>query len=77
MTNGADIKNSVEAVMAVCLGQAKWIGRGDEHSGVVLDSEGNAVGSYSDCAYGVRGFAVHTKEFGGFVKRDELQILPD
>lgn len=41
-------------------------------SGEVLDSDGQVIGSASDYIYGGRGFAVHTRAFGGYVSSDQI-----
>jgi hypothetical protein len=46
--------------------------RPGERSGAVLDAAGNVIGNASDYIYGGRGFAVHTKPFGGFVPSEQI-----
>lgn len=41
-------------------------------SGEVLDDAGNRIGDASDYIYGGRGYAVHTRPFGGFVPESQI-----
>jgi hypothetical protein len=43
--------------------------------GVVLDDDDNPIGSASDWAYGGKGFAVHTRPFGGYVPLDQIEFV--
>lgn len=49
-------------------------GPGRRH-GEVLDDAGNVIGSAADYIYGGKGFAVHTRPFGGYVPCDQIQFV--
>jgi hypothetical protein len=43
--------------------------------GFVLDDNDNIIGSAQDTTYGGRGFAVHTRPFGGFVPMEQIEFV--
>ncbi len=43
--------------------------------GAVIDEQGAEIGTAHDYPYGGRGFAVHTREFGGFVPVDSVEFV--
>ena len=43
--------------------------------GDVLDDDDNVIGSASDFIYGGRGFAIHTKAYGGFVPSENIDFV--
>lgn len=43
--------------------------------GDVLDNDGNRIGDASDYIYGGRGFAIHTRPFGGFVPLEQIEFV--
>jgi hypothetical protein len=70
-------EGAVAIVWLTCLG-AKWRLRripGDEHFCQVIGEDGQVIGSASNLIYGDRGWAVHTKPFGGFVAADEVVFV--
>lgn len=69
------------AVVFACLG-GKFRVRLDDPTakpgsrwGDVLDDSGVRIGDASDYIYGGRGFAVHTRPFGGFVSEDQIEFV--
>lgn len=44
-------------------------------SGVVLDNEGNVIGSASDYTYGGAGWAIHTPMYAGHASLDQVVIV--
>lgn len=45
--------------------------------GLVLDVDGEVIGSASDYTYGGRGFAVHTTNYAGYVPTDQIEFVED
>jgi hypothetical protein len=43
----------------------------------VLDGSGNIIGQADRLIYGRRGWAVHTKNFAGFVPNHQVRIMED
>jgi hypothetical protein len=72
--------NSVEAVWFSLLGGKFRVRLTDDNGpgrryGQVLDDAGNQIGDASDSIYGGRGFAVHTRPFGGFVPEEQIEFV--
>lgn len=44
-------------------------------SGHVLDDAGNRIGDAHDYIYGGRGFAVHTRPYGGYVPAEQIDFV--
>lgn len=76
-----DTTNPVQAVWHACSGGRFRVKLRDKRAkpgsrgGYVLDDAGNVIGDASDYIYGGRGFAIHTKPFGGYVPDDQIDFV--
>lgn len=73
--------DSVSAVVHACMGGKFRVRLEDPKAkpgsrwGDVLDDNGVRIGDASDYIYGGRGFAIHTRPFGGFVSEEQIEFV--